>query len=136
MPPKRCRSQGRRIRPRDDSTRKTPTFIGLRVLIDSYLVVAKIENQLECPAWENPLPQNWGFEALINPEIFDEIAQRRGWSIRTKQHGKIPILRNGARSGPLGNVASLKAQDNITKGEPLRRCPQRRHLRSHTLPGE
>jgi hypothetical protein len=67
--------------------------MGLRVLIDSYLVVAEIEYQLECPTWENPLPQDWGLEAVINPGIFNEIGEWRRRSVRTKHHGKVPILR-------------------------------------------
>jgi hypothetical protein len=100
--------------PRDDSTRKTLTVIGLRVLIDAYLVIAEIENELKCPAWENPLPQNRRLEAVINPEVLDEIGE---WGDGLYERNSMARCRSyevAARSGPPGNAASLKAQDNMS----------------------
>ena len=96
--------KGRRMWSRDDSTRKTLTFIGLRVFIDSHLVIAEIENELECAAWENPFSHGRRLEPLINPIILDEVRKRRNRLVHAKQHSNwMPktALRN---RGPVADV--------------------------------
>src|SRR5438034_9851642 len=74
-----------RISARQNCTRKPFLLLRLLAIINADLVVMKVDDQLNCPAWDNPFFSSC-LSALKQPKVIDEFANRRPGSIGQIDH--------------------------------------------------
>jgi hypothetical protein len=74
------------VGPRDERPGKAVAALGLRGVVNSQLVVAKIYHQLNRPARQNAFLEMRLRVTVVEPEVVDEVEQRRDWSIKKMEH--------------------------------------------------
>jgi hypothetical protein len=76
------------IWPGNNRAGEAVTALGIGSFVDSQLILAEIEHELEGAAGQNSLPQGRRLITLVEPEIFDEVAEGRSRLAVIKAHNK------------------------------------------------